>query len=224
VFFRSHFGSSLAGSKSCRFESAGSNAVMAAAAGSCGSYGKSGGSGGYGKGTSPYGGKGGSKGRDKDDGMSSKGGSKGRDKGDGMSSNGGNSKSLNQMMIESMGDRISALEYEIMQLQHSSTHFTLDKEYEGERYDALQAQHEQLKQEHEQLKQVKDALQEKHEQLKEEYECERYDALEAEHEKLKQEHIHLKWEKRRLELGILRVVQCTSNFQDKLLHIVYPMP
>jgi hypothetical protein len=71
---------------------------------------------------------------------------------------------------------------------------------------------------------VKDALQEEHEQLKEEYECERYDALEAEHEKLKQEHIHLKWEKRRLELGILRVVQCTSNFQDKLLHIVYPMP
>ena len=144
MFFRSHFGSSLAGSKSCRFESAGSNAVMAAAAGNYGSYGKSGGSGGYGKGTSPYGGKGGSKGRDKGDGMSSKGGSKGRDKGDGMSSNGGNSKSLNQMMIESMGDRISALEYEIMQLQHSSTHLTLDKEYEGERYDALQAEHEQL--------------------------------------------------------------------------------
>ena len=157
---------------------------MAAAAGNYGSYGKSGGSGGYGKGTSPYGGKGGSKGRDKGDGMSSKGGSKGRDKGDGMSSNGGNSKSLNQMMIESMGDRISALEYEIMQLQHSSTHLTLDKEYEGERYDAL----------------------------------------EAEHEKLKQEHVQLKRENRRLEDGILRAVQCTSNFQDELLHIVYPMP
>ena len=203
MFFRIHFGSSLAGSKSCRFESAGSNAVMAAAAGSYGSYGKSGGSGGYGKGTSPYGGKGGSKGRDKGDGMSSKGGSKGRDKGDGMSSNGGNSKSLNQMMIESMGDRISALEYENMKLQHSSTHLTLDKEYEGERYDALQAEHEQLKQE---------------------YEGERYDALEAEHEQLKQEHVQLKRENRRLEDGILRAVQCTANFQDELLHIVYPMP
>ena len=67
-------------------------------------------------------------------------------------------------------------------------------------------------------------LQAEHEQLKQEYEGERYDALEAEHEKLKQEHVQLKRENRRLEDGILRAVQCTSNFQDKLLHIVYPMP